>query len=68
MKQKLRLGDCYALTKLKLKHFKIKYISQLAILTSMCLYARAQRSDNSGPVPPGVSTLSFNQKPNQPCF
>jgi len=68
MKRKLRLGDYYALTQNKIKQFKIQYISQLAVLTTMCLYARAQRSDNSGPVPPGVSTLSFNQKPNQPCI
>jgi len=68
MKQKLRLGDCYALTNHKLKLFKIQYISLLAVLKTMCLYARAQRSESSGPVPPGVSTLSFNQKPNQPCI
>ena len=44
MKQKIRLGDCYALTKHKLKHQYIPYISLLAVLTSMCLYAVKQVS------------------------
>src|SRR5690606_4117071 len=44
MKQKLRLGDRYALTKHKLKQYKIRYISLLAVLTTMCLYAVKQVS------------------------
>src|SRR3546814_16690449 len=44
MKQKLRLGDCYALTKHKLKQFKIRYISLLAVGMIMCLYAAKQVS------------------------
>src|SRR5690606_28197650 len=58
MKQKLRLGECYALTKHKLKHHYIRYISLLAVLTSMCLYARAQRPDDSGPVSSGIDTTT----------
>ncbi|MEC3879753.1 SusC/RagA family TonB-linked outer membrane protein [Parapedobacter sp. 10938] len=54
MKQKLRLGDGYALTKHQLKRHYIKYISLLAVLTSMCLYARAQRPEPSGPVLSGI--------------
>lgn len=54
MKLNLRLGDCYALTKYKLKQYKIRYISLLAVLTIMCLYARAQRPDSSGPVLSGI--------------
>src|SRR5690606_538187 len=44
MKQKLRLGDRYALTKHKRKQTTIRYISLLAVLTSMCLYAVKQVS------------------------
>src|SRR5699024_5169136 len=44
MKQKLRLGDCYALTKHKRKQTAIRYLSLLAVLTSMCLYAVKQVS------------------------
>src|SRR5690606_11186126 len=44
MKQKLRLGDSYALTKHKLKQFKIRYFSLLAVVTIMCLYAVKQVS------------------------
>jgi len=44
MKQKLRLGDCYALTKHKRKQYTIRYISLLAVLTSMCLYTVKQVS------------------------
>ncbi|WP_262249852.1 TlpA disulfide reductase family protein [Parapedobacter soli] len=44
MKQKIRLGDYYTLSKHKLKQFKIRYISLLAVLTSMCLYAVKQAS------------------------
>src|SRR5690606_20145300 len=58
MKQKLHLGECYALTKHKLKHHYIRYISLLAVLTSMCLYARAQRPEPSGSVLSGIDTIS----------
>ncbi len=44
MKQKIRLGDSYALTKHKPKHHYIRYISLIAVLTSMCLYAVKQVS------------------------
>ncbi|WP_262250238.1 zinc-dependent metalloprotease [Parapedobacter soli] len=44
MKRKLRLGDCYALTRHKLRQYKIRYISLLAVLTIMCLYAVKQVS------------------------
>ncbi len=44
MKQKLRLGDCYALTKHKRKQYSIRYFSLLAVLTTMCLYAVKQVS------------------------
>jgi len=54
MKQKLRLGDSYALSKHKLKRTYIQYFGLLAVATTMCLYARAQRPDDSGPVPSGV--------------
>src|SRR3546814_926779 len=42
MKQKIRLGDCYALT--KHKRTTIRYFSLLAVLTTMCLYAVKQVS------------------------
>src|SRR3546814_7512590 len=42
MKQKIRLGDCYALA--KHKRTTIRYFSLLAVLTSMCLYAVKQVS------------------------
>jgi len=45
MKQLLRLGDCHALRKHRLKHLKIRYISLLAAITTMCLYARAQQQE-----------------------
>src|SRR5690606_27828745 len=44
MKQKLRLGDCYALTKHKPRYLKIRYFSLVAVLTTMCLYAVKQVS------------------------
>jgi len=44
MKRILRLGDCYALAKHKLKQYKTRYISLLAVLTIMCLYAVKQVS------------------------
>ena len=53
MKQKLRLGHSYALTKHNLKYYKIKYMSLLAVLTSMCLYVHAQDSGLSEPAPLG---------------
>ncbi len=56
MKRKLRLGDCYALTKHKLTQYTIRYLSLLAVLTSMCLYARAQRPEQSGPALSGIVT------------
>lgn len=58
MKQKIRLGDCYTLTKHKLKCRYIQYISLLAVLTTMCLYARAQRPESSGPVLSGIDTTT----------
>ncbi|SEL09263.1 SusC/RagA family TonB-linked outer membrane protein [Parapedobacter koreensis] len=45
MKQKLRLGDSYAL---------IRYISLLAITITMCAEARSQRPEPSGPVLSGI--------------
>src|SRR5690606_4616084 len=39
-----RLGDCYALAKHKRKQTTIRYISLLAVLTIMCLYAVKQVS------------------------
>ena len=56
MKQKLRLGECYALTKHKPIYHYIRYISLLAALTIMCLYVRAQRPDPSGPALSGIVT------------
>lgn len=44
MKQKIRLGDCYALTKHKLNQLTIRYFSPLAVLLIMCLYAAKQAS------------------------
>src|SRR5690606_30809751 len=44
MKQKTGLGDCYALAKHKIKHLYLRYISPLALLTIMCLYAVKQVS------------------------
>ncbi|MGV3762703.1 TlpA family protein disulfide reductase [Parapedobacter sp.] len=44
MKRKLHTGEGYALSNHKLKQFKIRYISLLAVLTSMCLYAVKQVS------------------------
>jgi len=45
MKQNLRLGDCHALCKHRLRHLSIPYISLLAAITAMCLYARAQQQE-----------------------
>src|SRR5690606_10762841 len=44
MKRTLGLGDGYALTKHKRKQYTIRYLSLLAVLTSMCLYAVKQAS------------------------
>jgi len=44
MKRILLVGKDYALTKYKLKQSKIRYISLLVVLTSMCLYAVKQAS------------------------
>src|SRR5690606_1352951 len=41
---KLRLRDCYALTKHKRKQYTIRYLSLLAVVMSMCLYAVKQVS------------------------
>lgn len=60
MKQKIRLGDCYALTKHKPRHHYIRYIGLLAALTTMCLYVRAQRPDPSGPALSGIVTDTAN--------
>src|SRR5690606_26703070 len=57
MKQNLCVGEGYAPARSNLKKRNIRYISLLAVLTSMCLYARAQRPRFSGPVPPGMIVL-----------
>src|SRR5690606_1234326 len=58
MKQKIRLGNYYALTKHKLSQFNIRYISLLAVLTSMCLYAQGQVSGGASvPAPNGQLTV-----------
>jgi len=44
MKRNLRVGEEYALSRHKLNQFKIRCISLLAVLTSMCLYAVKQVS------------------------
>lgn len=56
MKQFLCVGERYALSNRKSRYLTIRYISLLAVLTSMCLYAPAQRPDNSGPVLSGIVT------------
>lgn len=43
MKRVLRVGERYGLPKHKRKQTTIRYFSLLAVLTSMCLYARGQR-------------------------
>ncbi|WP_188505996.1 hypothetical protein [Parapedobacter pyrenivorans] len=42
MKSILRIGEGYALSKHKLKHTYILFIRLLAVVTIMCLEARAQ--------------------------
>src|SRR5690606_33173060 len=44
MKRILRVGEGSALTNHKCKRYTIKYLSLLAVLTSMCLYAVKQAS------------------------
>lgn len=44
MRINLRVGEGYALSKHKLSQFNIRYISLLAVLMSMCLYAVMQVS------------------------
>src|SRR5690606_1371888 len=44
MKRILRAGEGYALTNHKRKRYTIRYLSLLAVLTSMCLYAVKQAS------------------------
>src|SRR5690606_10924 len=44
MKRILRVGEGSALTNHKRKRYTIRYISLLAVLTSMCLYAVKQAS------------------------
>src|SRR5690606_23615415 len=44
MKRILRAGEGYALTNHNCKQYTIKYLSLLAVLTSMCLYAVKQAS------------------------
>lgn len=61
MKRFLRVGEKYALSKRKPEYIKLRYISLLAVLTTMCLYAHAQRLDNSGPVPLGKMQASQQQ-------
>ncbi|MFB2117853.1 TlpA family protein disulfide reductase [Parapedobacter sp. 2B3] len=58
MKRKLRLGDSYALTTHKPKYHYIRYISLLAVLTSMCLYAVKQVSaQQAEPVATAVAEI-----------
>ncbi|MEC3881915.1 carboxypeptidase-like regulatory domain-containing protein [Parapedobacter sp. 10938] len=58
MKRKYCIGERYTLSKHKLSQFKIRYISLLAVLTSMCLYAQAQRPDYSGPADGRLQKIS----------
>lgn len=44
MNRFLRVGERYALSKRKPKYIKLRYISLLAVLTTMCLYAVKQVS------------------------
>ncbi|MGK6351585.1 TlpA disulfide reductase family protein [Parapedobacter sp. DT-150] len=59
MKQNLRLGVYYALTKHILKHLDIRHISLLAVVSFMCAEAHAQRPEPSGPVLSGISSDSI---------
>ena len=54
MKQNLRVGEGYALSRHKLERTYIRHFGLLAVATTMCLYARAQRPGASGPAMPGV--------------
>ncbi|MEC3881615.1 TlpA family protein disulfide reductase [Parapedobacter sp. 10938] len=62
MKRNLRVGEGYALTQYNLKKRYIRYISLLAVLTSMCLYAVKQVSAQ-GAEP--AATAVTNIKPLQ---
>jgi len=53
MKQFLRPRDCYTQIICIFKSLKIPHSSLFAVLTIMCLEARAQSPDYSGAVPPG---------------
>src|SRR5690606_18261890 len=53
MKRILRLRDCYTQIICIFKSLKIPHSSLFAVLTIMCLEARAQSPDYSGAVPPG---------------
>jgi len=53
MKQVLRLRDCYTQIICIFKSLKIPHSSLFAVLTIMCLEARAQSPDYFGAVPPG---------------
>src|SRR5690606_17284025 len=57
MKQNLRVGEGYAPARSNLKKRNIRYISLLAVLTSMCLYARAQEDIEWTPAASGQSEL-----------
>ncbi|WP_262250009.1 hypothetical protein [Parapedobacter soli] len=57
MKRKLRVGDCYALTKHKRKQTTIRYISLLAVATTMCLYAVKQVSAQQAE--PAATAVAF---------
>ena len=56
MKRNIRIGEGYAPSKHTLNQLNIRYISLLAVLTTMCLYARAQRPESSGAVLSGIVT------------
>ncbi|MFC7522313.1 zinc-dependent metalloprotease [Parapedobacter sp. GCM10030251] len=58
MKRILHIGEGYVLSKHKLKHAYIQYISLLAVATIMCLEAHAQRPESSGPVSLGIKSFT----------
>jgi len=62
MKSNLRIGEGCTLSKHRLKQLKIQYISLVAAATIMCLYARAQRPDPSGPVLSGIVVDTIGQQ------
>src|SRR5690606_29298136 len=55
MEQNLRVREGYASARSNLKKRNIRYISLLAVLTSMCLYARAQEDIEWTPAASGQS-------------